>query len=65
MIEEKSIPNWDNKPVPIKDKVKYPQIKDENAPKNFYVSIFCGSRGTGKSFQLSKMLKSIEDKGTL
>ena len=54
MIEEKSIPNWDNKPVPIKDKVKYPQVKDENAPINFYVSIFCGSRGTGKSFQVSK-----------
>ena len=64
MIEEKSIPNWDNKPVPIKDKVQYPQCRDPNAPKNFYVSIFCGSRGTGKSFQLSKMLKSIEDKGT-
>ena len=60
MIEEKSIPNWDNKPVPIKDKVKYPQVKDEDAPKNFYASIFCGSRGTGKSLQLSKMLKSVE-----
>ena len=54
MIEEKSKPNLDNKPVPIKDKVKYPQVKDENAPINFYVSIFCGSRGTGKSFQVSK-----------
>ena len=66
MIEETSIPNWDNKPVPIKDKVKYPQCRDGDcgAPNNFYVSIFCGSRGTGKSYQLSKMLKTIEEKGT-
>ena len=32
MIEEKSIPNWDNKPVPIKEKVKYLQCGDVNAP---------------------------------
>ena len=64
MIEEVKIPHWDNKVVPIKDKVKYPQCHDGNAPNNFYVSIFCGSRGTGKSFQLAKMLKTIEEKGT-
>ena len=64
MIGEINIPNWDNKPVPIKDKVIYPQCKDINAPNNFYVSIFCGSRGTGKSYQLAKMLKTVEEKGT-
>ncbi len=64
MIEEQAIPKWDNEVVPIKNKVKYPQCKDCNAPSNFYVSIFCGSRGTGKSFQLAKMLKTIEEKGT-
>lgn len=66
MIEESKIPNWDNKVVPIKDVLKYPQCRDsENgAPKNFYVAIFCGSRGTGKSFQLAKMLKTVQDKGT-
>jgi hypothetical protein len=67
MIEETSIPNWNNLPVPIKDKVQYPQCKDcesGGAPQNFFVSIFCGSRGTGKSYQLSKMLKTIEEKGT-
>lgn len=63
MIEETSIPNWNNLPVPIKDIVKYPQCRDENAPRNFYVGIWCGSRGTGKSFQLSKMLKTIEERG--
>jgi hypothetical protein len=64
MIEEEAIPKWDNEVVPIKNKVKYPQCKDCNAPSNFFVSIFCGSRGTGKSFQLAKMLKTIEEKGT-
>jgi len=67
MIEETSIPNWDNKPVPIKDKVQYPQCKDcesGGAPQKKFVSIFCGSRGTGKSCQLSKMLQTIEEKGT-
>ena len=63
MIIEEKIPNWDNEVVPIKNKVKYPQCKDGNAPKNFFVSIFCGSRGTGKSFQLAKMLKTLQDKG--
>jgi hypothetical protein len=38
MIGEINIPNWDNKPVPIKDKVIYRQCKDINAPNNFYVS---------------------------
>ena len=67
MIEETSIPNWNNLPVPIKDKVQYPQYKDcesGGAPQNFFVPIFCGSRGTGKSYQLSKMLKTQEEKGT-
>jgi hypothetical protein len=61
MIEETTISNWDNKPVEVK-KVKYPQCKDCNAPHNFYVALFVGSRGTGKSYQLTKMLKQIEDK---
>jgi len=63
MIEEKIIPNWDNKPVKVK-KVLYPQCNDCNAPTNFFVALFVGSRGTGKSYQLTKMLKQIEDKGT-
>jgi hypothetical protein len=64
MIGEINIPNWDNKPVPIKDKVIYRQCKDINAPNNFCVGICCGSRGTGKSYQLAKMLKTAEEKGT-
>ena len=61
MIEETNIPNWDNQPVKVK-KVKYPQCSDCNAPHNFFVALFVGSRGTGKSYQLTKMLKQIEDK---
>ena len=63
MITEIDIPKWNNTPVEVK-KVVYPQCRDCNAPKNFYVSLFVGSRGTGKSFQLTKMLKQIEEKGT-
>lgn len=61
MIEETEIKHWDNKPVKVK-KVLYPQCSDCNAPHNFYVALFVGSRGTGKSYQLTKMLKQVEDK---
>jgi len=67
MIEETSLPNWDNKPIPIKDEVQYSQCKDcesGGAPQKIFGSIFCGSRGTGKSYQLSKMLKTVEEEGT-
>lgn len=62
MIIEKDIAKWDDKKVKVPT-VLYPQCNDPNAPKHFYVALFVGSRGTGKSFQMSKMLKSIEDFG--
>ena len=34
MISEQSLEGWDNYPVKISN-VKYPQTKDENAPKTF------------------------------
>ena len=34
MISEQSLEGWDNNPVKISN-VKYPQTKDENAPKTF------------------------------
>lgn len=62
MITEEAINNWDNKPVPVK-KVKYPQCKDINAPRNFMRCLFLGASGTGKSYQLVKLLKTLEEKG--
>ena len=60
-IIETEIPNWNTK-IDVKQ-LKYPQTKDEYSPKNFFVAIFAGSRGTGKSFLATKLIKSIQDKG--
>jgi hypothetical protein len=49
MISEQSLDGWDNKPVKFSN-VKYPQTKDNNAPQNFFLAIFCGSRGSGKTY---------------
>jgi hypothetical protein len=61
MISEQSLDGWDNNPVKFSN-VKYPQTKDENAPKNFFLAIFCGSRGSRKTCLLTKLLKLLEVK---
>ena len=61
MITEINIPNWDNKIV-SHSKVEYPQCRDEGAPKNYFVALFCGARGSGKTHLLCKMLKTFEEK---
>jgi hypothetical protein len=61
MITEQSLDGWDNKPVKFSN-VKYPQTKDNNAPQNFFLAIFCGSRGSGKTYLLTKLLKLLEEK---
>ena len=35
--------------------VNYPQTKDNNAPLNFFVAIFCCSCGFGKTYLLTKL----------
>ena len=59
MISEQSLEGWDNKPVKFSN-VKYPQTKDDNAPQNFFLAIFCGSRGSGETYLLTKLLKLLE-----
>ena len=61
MISEECLQGWDNNPVKFSN-VKYPQTKDDNAPKNFFLAIFCGSRGSGKSYLFTKLLKTLEEK---
>jgi len=61
MISEQSLEGWDNNPVKFSN-VKYPQTKDSNAPQNFFLAIFCGSRGSGKTYLLTKLLKLLEEK---
>jgi len=61
MISEENLSEWNNKPVKFSS-VIYPQSKDNNAPKNFFLAIFCGSRGSGKTYLLTKLLKLLEEK---
>jgi hypothetical protein len=60
MIVEENINGWNNKPVKTDD-VIYPQSKDDKAPKNYFLGIFCGSRGSGKSYLFTKLLKTLEE----
>ena len=60
MIIEENVNGWNNKPVKTDD-VIYPQSKDDKAPKNYFLGIFCGSRGSGKSYLFTKLLKTLEE----
>jgi hypothetical protein len=40
----------------------YPQCKDEGAPRNYFVALFVGARGSGKTYLLTKLLKTFEEK---
>ena len=61
MIVEENLLGWNNIPVKSKE-VIYPQSKDDKAPKNYFLGIFCGSRGSGKSYLFTKLLKTLEEK---
>ena len=61
MITEVPVKGWDNKVVGH-SKVVYPQCKDDETPSNYFVAIFAGARGSGKSFLLSKLLHTIGEK---
>ena len=61
MIIEENVIGWNNQPVKT-DEVIYPQSKDEQAPKNYFLAIFCGSRGSGKSYLFTKLIKTLEEK---
>jgi hypothetical protein len=60
MIIEENLQGWNNNPVKTAD-VVYPQSKDDKAPKNYFLGIFCGSRGSGKSYLFTKLLKTLEE----
>jgi hypothetical protein len=61
MINEINIKGWDNKIIDH-PKVVYPQCNDSGAPKNYFVSLFVGARGSGKTYLLTKLLKTFEEK---
>jgi len=61
MITELSLTGWDNNPVKS-EKVIYPQSKDKNSPKTYFLALFVGARGSGKSYLFTKLLKTLEEK---
>ena len=62
MINEININGWNNKVV-THPKLVYPQCNDdEGAPKNYFVALFIGARGSGKTYLLTKLMKTIEQK---
>ena len=40
----------------------YVQCNDSGAPRNYFVSLFVGARGSGKTYLLTKLLKTFEEK---
>jgi Cdc6-like AAA superfamily ATPase len=61
MINEININGWNNKVV-THPKLVYPQCNDDGAPRNYFVAIFAGARGSGKTYLLTKLLKTFEEK---
>jgi hypothetical protein len=61
-MQTETIENWNNKVVPHK-KNKYPVPVDKNSPSMFFVGLFVGSRGSGKTFSIVKLIKQYEHFG--
>ena len=61
-IQEVTIPHWQNVKLSFKHN-KYPNPKDPAAPRCYFVGLFVGSRGSGKSFMMVKLLKQYENYG--
>ena len=57
IISEQSLDGWESwENIPVKfSNVNYPQTKDNNAPQNFFVAIFCCVCGFGKTYLLTKL----------
>lgn len=60
MIIEKKVENIDDKPIIIKNK-KIPQSVNKSLPLLFNTQLYIGSKGTGKSYKLTKILKLYEE----
>lgn len=60
MIIEKSVDNIDDKPINIKKK-DVPQSENKSLPHLFNTQLYIGSKGTGKSYKLTQLLKFYEN----
>lgn len=63
-VVSEQIENWDNKPVKHKKNV-YPIPLDKNSPRMYFVNLSIGSRGSGKTFSIVKLLKQYEKFGII
>ena len=59
MIEEIKLNGSDNKPIKTTKKPP-PRSINENLPPCYFTSIFIGSKGSGKTYSLIKLLKNYE-----
>ena len=59
MIEEIKLTGLDNKPIKTTKKPP-PRSINENLPPCYFTSIFIGSKGSGKTYSLIKLLKNYE-----
>jgi hypothetical protein len=59
MITETDLKNLDNLPIKIHKK-KPPQSTNKDLPPLFFTSLFLGSKGSGKTYSLVKLLKFYE-----
>ena len=60
MIIEKQVSNIDDKPIIVKKK-NVPQSSNKSLPMLFNTSLYIGSKGTGKSYKLTQLLKMYEE----
>ena len=61
-MQEVHIASLDERKLRFKKK-KYPQSTNSYLPRNFFVSVLCGSRGTGKTYAAVHLLKLYETYG--
>jgi hypothetical protein len=59
MIIEKPVENIDDKPIVIKKK-NVPQSTNQSLPMMFNTQLYIGSKGTGKSYKLTSLLRLYE-----
>ena len=59
MIIEKPVANIDDKPINVKKK-NVPQSTNSSLPLLFNTQLYVGSKGTGKSYKLTKLLQLYE-----
>ena len=62
MISETPVSAWCDKALRFKPNI-YPQANNNCLPRNFFVAVAVGSRGSGKTYSVCKLLKQYETAG--